>query len=108
AGNDVEPHTKDHVDLRRRKRDYLIYQILGSKQTVEAHTGREARFFAFPAGAYDDNAIAMLKELNFWGAVSTDAGVSHSLKDIYILSRLRVSEQIDVESMKVYLRYCGF
>ncbi|MBI3361142.1 MAG: polysaccharide deacetylase family protein, partial [Chloroflexi bacterium] len=46
AGNDVEPHTKDHVDLRRRKRDYLIYQILGSKQTVEAHTGREARFFA--------------------------------------------------------------
>lgn len=108
AGNDVEPHTKDHVDLRRRKRDYLVYQILGSQQTVEAHTGREARFFAYPAGAYDDNVIAMLKELNFWGAVSTDAGVSHSLENIYVLPRLRVSEQIDAESMKVYLRFCGF
>ena len=108
AGHDVEPHTKDHVDLRRRRRDYLVYQILGSKQTVEAHTGRAARFFAYPAGAYDDNAIAMLQELDFWGAVSTDSGVVHSLETAYVLKRLRVSQQVDVESMEVYLRYCGF
>jgi peptidoglycan/xylan/chitin deacetylase (PgdA/CDA1 family) len=108
AGNDIEPHTKDHVDLRHRSRDYLIYEILGSKQTIEAHTGQVARFFAYPAGAYDDNAIAMLKEMNFWSAVSTDSGVKQSLDNIYTLKRLRVSNSIDVESMKVYLRFCGF
>ena len=101
-------HTIDHVDLRKRSRDYLIYQILGSKQTIEAHTGRVARFFAYPAGEYDDNAIAMLQEMNFWAAVSTDSGVNHSLEKIYVLERLRVSNSIDTESMKVYLRFCDF
>ena len=108
AGHDIEPHTKDHVDLRRRSRDYLIYQILGSKQTVEAHTGQIARFFAYPAGAYDDNVIALLEEMSFWSAVSTDSGVVHSLDTIYVLKRLRVSNSIDPESMKVYMRFCGF
>jgi peptidoglycan/xylan/chitin deacetylase (PgdA/CDA1 family) len=113
AGNDIEPHTIDHVDLRRRTRDYLIYQILGSKQTVEAHTGREARYFAYPSGEFDDFAIEMLQEMNFWAAVSTDkptanSAVLHSLDSIYTLKRLRVSNSIDVESMKVYLRFCGF
>jgi peptidoglycan/xylan/chitin deacetylase (PgdA/CDA1 family) len=108
AGHDIQPHTKDHIDLRRHRRATLVYQILGSKQTVEAHTGRIARWFSYPGGAYDDNAIAMLKEMNFWGAVSTDAGVVQSLEDIYVLKRLRVSESIDIESMMVYMRFCGF
>jgi peptidoglycan/xylan/chitin deacetylase (PgdA/CDA1 family) len=108
AGIDVQPHTKDHVDLRRQRRAYLVYQILGSKQTVEAHTGQVARYFAYPAGEYDDNVIELLKEMNFWAAVATDSGVTHSLDRMYTLRRMRVSESIDIESMMVYMNFCGW
>jgi len=91
AGWDLEPHTKDHPDLRDKPRGYLIYQVLGSMQTVQVHTGRQARFFSYPSGEYDDEVIGILKEIGFWGAVTTHYGYVHRLRDAYTLARVRVS-----------------
>ena len=90
AGHRMEPHTKTHPDLRGQSRDYLIYQILGSQQTLQYHIGYLPRYFAYPGGGFDDNAIAILQELGFWGAVSTLGGKWHSYEDRYIWERLRM------------------
>jgi peptidoglycan/xylan/chitin deacetylase (PgdA/CDA1 family) len=90
AGHRMEPHTKTHPDLRGQSRDYLIYQILGSQQTLEYHIGYLPRYFAYPGGGFDDRAIAVLQELGFWGAVSTLGGKWHSYDDRYIWERLRI------------------
>jgi peptidoglycan/xylan/chitin deacetylase (PgdA/CDA1 family) len=91
AGMDIEPHSKTHPDLRNRPRDFMIWEILGSAQTVEAHTGRYPRFFAYPSGWYDDTLIEFLKEIQFWGAVTTRYGWQHSWPDRYELRRIRIN-----------------
>ena len=90
AGHRMEPHTKTHPDLRGQSREYLVYQILGSQQTLEYHIGYLPRYFAYPGGGFDDHAIAILQELGFWGAVSTLGGKWHNYENRYIWERLRM------------------
>jgi peptidoglycan/xylan/chitin deacetylase (PgdA/CDA1 family) len=90
AGIRMEPHTKTHVDLRERSRDFLIYQILGSQQTLAAHIGYTPRYLAYPGGRYDDEVIQVLQDLHFWGAVSTLGGKWHGYEDRFEWRRLRV------------------
>ncbi len=91
AGWRLEPHTKDHVEVRNRPRDYLVYQIYGSMETLRYHLGYQPRFFAYPAGEYDDKAIEILKEVGYWGAVTTEAGQFHRLVNAYKWGRVRMS-----------------
>lgn len=90
AGIRFESHTKTHPDLRGQPRDYLIWQLLGSQQTIAVHIGYTPRYFAYPSGRYDDKSIGILKELDFWGAVTTLPGKWHGFPDRYEWTRLRV------------------
>jgi peptidoglycan/xylan/chitin deacetylase (PgdA/CDA1 family) len=93
AGWRLEPHTKTHESVANRNRDWLIYQMLGSMETLKFHIGYQPRFFAYPYGAYDEDAIEILKEAGFWGAVTTDSSWYHNLKEAYIWGRVRVAGQ---------------
>ncbi len=53
AGMRIEPHSKTHADLTGREHDYLIYEILGSQETIAAHIGYTPRYFCYPGGRYD-------------------------------------------------------
>ncbi len=90
AGIRFEPHSKSHPDLRDRDRDFLIYQILGSQETIAAHIGFLPRYFAYPSGRYDEAVIQILKDLNFWGAVTTIGGKWHGYTERFEWTRLRV------------------
>jgi len=93
AGWKIEPHTKSHEELAGRDRAFQLYQMLGSIQTVAAHIGVQPRFFCYPSGKYDDTTLKLARELNLWGAVTVDFGRTHTLKDLYTLTRVRVSGQ---------------
>ena len=90
AGMRMEPHSKTHADLRDQPRDVLIWQILGSQETLAAHIGYTPRYFCYPGGRYDEDTIAILKEKNFWGAVVTAGGKWHGFNDRYEWKRLRM------------------
>jgi peptidoglycan/xylan/chitin deacetylase (PgdA/CDA1 family) len=90
AGVRFEPHSKSHLDMRDRDRDFLIYEILGSMETIAAHIGYQPRYFAYPSGRYDEAVIQVLRELNFWGAVTTYGGKWHGFEDRYEWTRLRI------------------
>lgn len=87
----IEPHTKTHDDLKGRGRDFQLYQMLGSAQTIEAHIGVMPRFLAYPAGQFDDLSVALVEEMHLWGAVTTVAGRVHYFNDRFTLARVRVS-----------------
>jgi peptidoglycan/xylan/chitin deacetylase (PgdA/CDA1 family) len=87
----IEPHTKTHEGLAGRGRDFQLYQMLGSLQTVEAHIGTTPRFFAYPSGLYDDLSVSLASEMNLWGAVTVEAGRVHAFADRYTWRRVRVS-----------------
>jgi peptidoglycan/xylan/chitin deacetylase (PgdA/CDA1 family) len=86
----MEPHSKTHLDLSGRTHDQLVWQILGSLQTIEAHIGYRPRFFSYPGGTYDEAVIEVLRELDFWGAVTTAGGTWHGFDDRYEWARMRV------------------
>ena len=97
SGMQIESHSKTHPDLRGRERSFLIYEILGSQETIEAHTGQKPRYFAYPSGRYEDAVIDVLKELEFWGAVTTTGGIWHGYDDRFEWSRIRVRQDTTLE-----------
>jgi peptidoglycan/xylan/chitin deacetylase (PgdA/CDA1 family) len=92
----IEPHTKTHDQLGGRGRDFQLYQMLGSIQTVEAHIGRAPRFFAYPSGSYDELSVQLAEELHLWGAVTVGFGRVHQWNRRYELGRVRVSGTADL------------
>jgi len=90
AGHRMESHSKTHPDLRNQDNDHLVWQLLGSQQTLAAHIGYTPRFFCYPGGHYDAATIAVLQELDFWGAVTTAGGEWHGYNDRYEWSRWRI------------------
>jgi peptidoglycan/xylan/chitin deacetylase (PgdA/CDA1 family) len=90
AGIQFAPHSKNHPDLRGQSRAALIWQILGSQETVAAHVGYKPLYFAYPSGSYDENTKTILHELGFWGAVTTLGGKWHGFNDRFEWTRVRV------------------
>lgn len=91
AGMRMESHSKSHADLTEAEDEAeLIWQILGSQETLAAHIGYTPRFFCYPGGRYNEETIAVLEKLDFWGAVTTADGKMHGYGDRYEWSRLRM------------------
>jgi peptidoglycan/xylan/chitin deacetylase (PgdA/CDA1 family) len=90
AGMEIQSHGRDHVDLRGRSYDYLVYQILGIQEAIGYHTGQVPRFFCYPSGRYDDDVISVLKAAGYWGAVTTQWGRTISSEGLYEMPRLRI------------------
>lgn len=89
-GMDMEPHTYTHPDLTNKPVDYIVWQVIGSKEAIEERTGRTCRFFAYPSGQYDQRVVDVLKSAYFWGAVVSQAGATHTSEGMFQLKRVRI------------------
>jgi len=90
AGMRIESHSKTHPDLSEAERDYVIYEALGSQETIAAHIGYTPRYFCYPSGRYNEETMGILDELNYWGAVTTADGSWHGFDDRFEWSRSRM------------------
>ena len=50
GGMSIESHGRNHATLEGRDDDYLIWQALGSMETLQYELGTRPRFVAYPAG----------------------------------------------------------
>ncbi len=91
AGMSVEPHSKTHISLSEQQHDRLVYEILGSMESVAAYVGETRTMFAYPAGRYDRDTLAVMEALPYRFAVTTQIGTTHSLDTRLETPRLRVS-----------------
>lgn len=90
AGMRIEPHSKTHPDLSGAEKDYVIYEVLGSQETIAAHIGYTPRYFCYPGGRYTEETMAILDELGFWGAVTTADDAWHGFDDRFEWGRSRM------------------
>lgn len=104
AGMEIGAHGRNHESLKGRDLDYLVWQILGSRQTLEAH-GIEPRFFSYPFGFYDDEVVKVLKSAHFWGAVITEPGVVHTSDNLFTLKRIRVNGQESLDKLIAKIKF---
>jgi peptidoglycan/xylan/chitin deacetylase (PgdA/CDA1 family) len=98
AGMRFEPHSYDHPDMRNRGFEFVVFQVLAAKEAIEARTGEPCRFFAYPSGRYDQFVIDVLISADYWGAVLTAQGATHSVEDLFTLRRVRVHGGDDLDA----------
>jgi peptidoglycan/xylan/chitin deacetylase (PgdA/CDA1 family) len=97
GGMDIQLHAREHLDMRKRPYDWLVFQIIGGRQSIEGHTGKPVIFMAYPSGRYDANVQSFLSSANFWAAVTTASGRQHVLKDALSWDRVRISGQLRLQ-----------
>ncbi len=98
-------HTFTHPNLRGQSVDYLVWQIVGSQQAIAERIGEPVRFFAYPAGLYDQQVIDVLHSADFWVAVTTQPGDEHTTDSLFELERIRVRGDDTLEQLATKLNY---
>jgi peptidoglycan/xylan/chitin deacetylase (PgdA/CDA1 family) len=91
AGMDMESHTKDHFELDERDYDFIVYQVLGSIQSLAHYTETDPHMFSYPVGRYDANTLNVIETLPVWAAVTTEPGAWQTTDRVLEMPRLRVN-----------------
>ena len=105
GGMKFEPHTYTHPDLREQPVDYVVWQIMASKEAIEERTGKTSRFFSYPSGMYDQQVVDVLRSAYFWGAVTINQDDRQSSQQPFELNRIRIrgSDTLDDFVVKLHL-----
>ncbi len=82
-------HTMHHVYLKDMASIFAEREILQSKYTLEDIIHKPVISFAYPYGAFDNQAIELTKKAGFSTAVSTIGGITASVDNRYFLFRVR-------------------
>lgn len=90
AGMSMEPHTKTHRELDGVTYEVLVYEALGSIESLAHYTGITPRMFSYPVGRYDDFTLRVFADMPIWRAVTTERGALHTTDNQLQVSRIRV------------------
>jgi peptidoglycan/xylan/chitin deacetylase (PgdA/CDA1 family) len=104
AGMNMESHTKTHNTLIDRSYDFLVWEIIGSIESLESHTGMRPEVFSYPVGKYDDTTLNFLETTTIKRAVTTEYGTYHTLHDAILSPRLRITSNMGVSGLKNLLQ----
>jgi peptidoglycan/xylan/chitin deacetylase (PgdA/CDA1 family) len=105
AGMEIGSHTYTHPDLRGQPYDYIVWQVLGSKEAIEARTKEPVRLFCYPSGKYDQQVVEVLKSTSYWGAVTINQGAHQSSDRPFELQRIRVRGSYNLRDFVYWLNY---
>lgn len=104
AGMSMQAHTKSHQDLRNRDRDYLVYEIVGSIESLTAHTALPTHMFAYPGGKYDAAVLNLIEELPVWRAVTTENNPYHTTGNYWETPRVRISGNLGLTGLQSLIK----
>lgn len=86
---EIGAHTMNHLWLKGLSEQKVKYEITESRKQLQDLTHDPINSFAYPYGAFDEQAVEIAKEAGFSDALSTLPGVSQSKDNKYFLYRLR-------------------
>jgi peptidoglycan/xylan/chitin deacetylase (PgdA/CDA1 family) len=104
-GMEIGSHSYTHPSLSGKSYDYVVWQVLGSREAIEARTGEPVRFFSYPSGQYDELTIDVLRSAGYWGAVTVEAGSLHTTESPFEFKRIRVRGRYDVGQFDHWFNY---
>lgn len=86
----IESHGRNHMGLADKDDDYLVWQALGSLETIEHELGVRPRFVSYPAGEYDQRTIDVFHSAGYWAGFTTDQGTAQRSDAPFQLERIRI------------------
>jgi peptidoglycan/xylan/chitin deacetylase (PgdA/CDA1 family) len=103
AGMSMESHTKTHMELRGRTYDQVVYEVLGSLESIAYYTGVRTHMFCFPVGRFDDATLGILEQTELWRAVTTERGALHTTDNRLLMPRVRISNDTSIAAFAALL-----
>ena len=100
AGMSIESHGRNHFSLAGRGDDFLVWQALGSLETIEYELGVRPRFVSYPAGEYDQRTIDVFASANYWAGFTTGQGATHSNDNLFEMLRVRVRSTTSADELE--------
>lgn len=97
----LEPHTRTHPSLPTLDDAQLRDEISGSRDDLQARTGRPHDFFAYPYGHYDERVASAARDAGYTAALSVRWGLSDTSTPPFELKRLGINGD---ESFARFLR----
>lgn len=94
AGMEIAAHTKNHVELRGRTHDQLVYEVIGSIESITAYAGQRPFGFAYPVGRYDRNTLRFMATVGPIVATTTQNGLYISTDTMLTAPRLRITQNV--------------
>ncbi len=85
---EIGAHTMDHLSLKSLNQTQAQYEISQSKKELEQKLGIQVSSFAYPYGAYNNQAEDLVKSNGFNNASTTNSGINDNLSDKYLLHRI--------------------
>jgi peptidoglycan/xylan/chitin deacetylase (PgdA/CDA1 family) len=103
AGMSIEVHGREHLEMAPQDHDWLLYQLQGSAETIEANLKYKPRFVSYPAGKHDQLTIDTAHEVGYWGGVTTTFGAHHYKNALFELERVRMASDWTMEQFTGFM-----
>ena len=86
-------HTRNNVYLPSvESEEELWNEIAGPKEDIEKATGREANYFCYPTGGFNERVKEAVKKAGYKGACTTNRGFDRLNKDVFELNRVKITD----------------
>jgi peptidoglycan/xylan/chitin deacetylase (PgdA/CDA1 family) len=99
AGWEVDAHSMTHADVGALSGAALTREVAGSRSAIRRLFGISPRFFCYPAGRYDAEAVAAVKAAGYEGATTTAFGLAAPRGARFTLARVRVDRGDGAEGL---------
>lgn len=104
GGMMLDSHTKNHPSLASRDYNFLVYEILGSLESIEQNLKRDSFTFAYPIGAYDTLTLQVLAATSVHRAVTTQPGVYVTTDNRLEVPRVRIQNNTSVPGLLMLMQ----
>ncbi len=96
GGGEVGSHSRTHADLSRADPSAQETEIVGSRRDLERETSIPPRYFAYPWGASDASARAIVRAAGYQAAFSTGDRAVRPDSDQFSIPRIHISGNASV------------
>lgn len=102
---EIGAHTGHHEVLRGLPRQLAFFEIGKSKEILKQMLNIPIVSFAYPYGAFDDQAVEIVREAGFKTAVTTIPGIEATQDNRYKLPRIRLGQRNGNEALDFLDKY---
>jgi peptidoglycan/xylan/chitin deacetylase (PgdA/CDA1 family) len=106
AGWQLASHTIHHLDLTSMRGADLREEVNGSRALMRKRFKVPVDFFCYPAGRFNERAVAAVRRAGYLGATTTQEGLA-STNQMFKLRRVRIDASDGVPGMERKLSAAG-
>ncbi len=103
AGYEIGGHTKNHIDLTTLTTPQVQDEVSGGRADLIAKGVKTVSSFAYPFGAYNDQAIQVVKDSGFTNARSVNSGFNDKNSNPYLLMDQHLTSDVTVAQLKAWV-----